>query len=111
MREYVVDGLPTDKEQFSAFLKRNIRNGDTVTVDPERAEGIPWLKDPGEIGKPATPPAADDFGELKNAAAKAVAEHELTPAGALELGVMGLVDLGISKTSAKAITKAAAGNE
>lgn len=111
MREYVVDGLPTDKQQFSAFLRRNIANGDTVTADPEIADGIPWLVDPGSIGKPAPPPAAESFEGLTNAAAAAVDEHELTPAKALELGALGLIELGISKRSAKAITKAAEGNE
>ena len=111
MREYVVDGLPTDKEQFSAFLKRNIANGDTVTVDPERAAGIPWLKDPGEIGVPALPPAAESFEGLTTAAGKVVDRLSLTPTEALRFGVKGLMGLEVSKTSAKAIVKAAEGNE
>ena len=110
MREYVVDGLPTGKQQFSAFLKRNIANGDVVTADPETADAIPWLKDPAEVAKPAVPPAAESFEGLSSAAAKVVGRLAMTPTEALRLGVAGLLELGVSKTSANAIVKAAAGN-
>lgn len=112
MREYVVDGLPVGA-QFSAFLRRNIQNGDVVSADPAIADGVPWLKEKGDksIGKPAPPPAAESFEGLSNAAAKAIDKLSMTPTEALRLGVVGLLELGVSKTSAKAIVKAAEGNE